>query len=319
MLTIEPPPASHIAAAEDLGRVEDARDVDVERPRERWPSSLCPGGDVDAGVVDEHRRRAVLGGDRRERALQRRPVGDVCLRRRRRPPARRARRRSRRHRSAPPTQTGPRLPSAPVTTAMRPSSVSAHRRRARTRAPARTPRAGAPRGARTSAASPRRAGGGACGRARCRARTAAGRRPATSARGRRASSTCPAGRSRAATIFLPIFVIGSASLGCGSLSPVAERERASAGGRAPSSAGRPARARSVVGALHRAVEREVLLDDPGRRARRPRPASRCRCRGRRSRRPPPGTARGRSRSRAGRARPTRPGSRRCTAAARPAG
>ena len=127
-----------------------------------------------------------------------------------------------------------------------------------------------------------------------RARTAAGRRPATSSRCPRRAARGRRGRSRAATSFLPILMIGAVSLSyiffmpSPSATACARRSRTILRSRCGSSEKR------VVGALHRAVQREVLLDDRARRARTRRPPSRCRCRGSRSRRPRPGSARGTS-------------------------
>ena len=78
-----------------------------------------------------------------------------------------------------------------------------------------------------------------------RARTAAGRRPATCMRGRSALSTWPAGRSRAATSFLPIFVAGLDLARVHAASRRRRARRGSAAGRGPSCAGPAARARSA--------------------------------------------------------------------------
>ena len=219
MLTIEPRPASRIAEPNTWVALKRAREVDVERAPEV----------VERDVLDRVRRsRRASGGwsmpalltridgdggaDRSRTRVERRAVGDVARPRAGiAPGAVRAvaRRRSRRPRAGVGERRdpdGPSLPSAPVTTATRP------RGRARSAVMPRRPLgATAPSGAAPPAARSER---GVAPRAAARSvrpsdalelvrrQAVAGDLSATSA----SASTWPAGRSRAATSFLPIFV-----------------------------------------------------------------------------------------------------------------
>ena len=260
MLTIEPPPASAIAEPNTCVAANVPRQVDLERARGSpssgtssiaWPQRAGVGRLVDAGVVDEHAGCAVRA---RRTRLERRAVGDVGDRVDV-PPAdlgqRSGRRRARRGRStvapAPASAVDPArargCPSAPVTTATRAGELPSVRMPHRRPSDAASAAGACSRMLEGQRLVGDRPGGAARGRRAGRARTAAGRRPATWRRGPRVESTCPAGRSRAATSFLPILSTGAASLGYIVLLPSPSATRVAAAGRAPACAGPAARAR----------------------------------------------------------------------------
>ena len=159
-----------MAGAERLDRVERADEVDVERARNSSSGSPRSGARaagvgrlVDAGVVDQHGRRAgsasiapqrgVAARRGRSRRRARSPCRPSCDDRR---PTTVAPAPAERRRPTP----GRGRPSAPVTTATAPGERrSARRRHRRGRPPWRPPRSGAaPRAARRSARRPSQTG-----------------------------------------------------------------------------------------------------------------------------------------------------------------
>ena len=224
-------------------------------------SSLRSGRDVDSGVVDEHRRRPVLADDLVRGRAQGAAVGDVRLDdafARAHVEADDGRPRARERRGPDRAEVSER--SGDDGDAAR-EGLSAHRRRA----------TGTDAGSSASGSSSSRCSNvsAASSSSGCRSvrpitlSSSYGGRPSPGDFSARSSrrSVCPTGSVAAATIFLPIFVIGSDLARIRRLRPVAEGDA-----RAPEVADELAQAdrlerEAVVGALHRAVEREVLLDD----------------------------------------------------------